>query len=377
MVLGYLVRGPLGGMAWHHLQYLLGLRALGHDVWFVEDSDDDPSCYRPDTDETTTDPSYGLAFAAWTLERLGFGRRWSYFDAHAGRWRGPGADGAVALCTSADVILDLSGVTPARPWLLEAPTRVLVDTDPAVTQIRHLTDPAARERAATHTHFFTFAENVGRSGCTVPDDGFPWMPTRQPVVLDQWPVTPGDPARPLTTVMQWQAHPPLDHGGRRLGSKRETFLSGYLDLPARVSTRLELAVGSPSAPRDLLRRNGWSVLDPRGPSRDPWTFQEYVRHSAGEWSVASEAYVATCSGWFSERSTSYLASGRPVVVQDTGFSKWLPSGLGVLPFRTPDEAAAGIADVLGRYGAHCRAAREVAAESFDASRVLANLLRVC
>ena len=187
VVLGYLVRGPLGGLAWHHLQYVLGLARLGHDVVFLEDSDDFPSCYNPITNaRASADPSYGLVFTTQTFERIGLGGCWAYYDAHTAQWLGPMAAGARDFCGTADLCLNLSGMNPVRPWLEGIPVRALIDTDPAFTQIRHLTDPEARERARQHTAFFTFGENLPARRSTIPDDGLPWRATRQPVVLDAW-----------------------------------------------------------------------------------------------------------------------------------------------------------------------------------------------
>lgn len=369
-VLGYVIRGPLGGLAWHHLQYALGLDRLGHDVLFYEDSDDYPACYDPARNVTDTDPSYGLVFAAAAFTRLGLGERWAYHDAHAGAWRGPAAARALEFARTADLLIDISGVNPLRPWHLAIPARALIDTDPAFTQIKHLTDPVALARALAHTAFFTFGENLPRGVATIPDDGLPWQATRQPIVLDAWPVTPGPAAGRFTTVMQWDSYPALEYAGQRYGMKSESFRK-VMDLPRRTSAAVfELAVGSASAPRRDLRRLGWSVRDPRRPTRDPWAYQRYIRRSKAEFGVAKHGYVASRSGWFSERSAAYLASGRPVVVEDAGFTTWLPAGSGVLAFATPEEALAGIEAVTRDYAAHGRAAREIAAGYFDARVVL-------
>jgi hypothetical protein len=374
VVLGYLVRGPLGGLAWHHLQYVLGLARLGHTVTFAEDSDDYPSCYDPDRGVVDADPAYGLRFAAETFGRVELGGRWAYHDAHTARWLGPCAERIGDIFASADLLLNLSGVNPLRPWALEVPARVLVDTDPAFTQVRHLTDPAARSLAEAHTAFFSFGENIARRGRSeVPVDGFAWQPTRQPVVLEAWPMTPGPATGLFTTVMQWDSYPARTYRGRRYGMKADSF-GPYLDLPARAGAVFELALGSASAPRDLLREKGWQLRDPLAVTRDPWTYQRYLTGSKAEFGVAKHGYVASRSGWFSERSACYLASGRPVLVQDTGFTDWLPSGAGVLAFGTPEEAAAGVEEVGRRYDFHCRAARNLAEEFFDARKVLPSLL---
>jgi hypothetical protein len=372
-VLGYVVRGPIGGMAWHHLQYVVGLARLGHDVRFLEDSDDYPSCYDPERGVVDENPSYGLAFASAAFERLGLPDCWAYHDARSGKWCGPAAGSALDWLARADVLLDISGVNPMRPWLMSVPCRVLVDTDPAFTQVRHLTDAAARARAAAHTAFFTFGENIPADRSSVPDDGLPWRPTRQPVVLDLWPVAPAPAGGRFTTVMQWDSYPAREYGGRRYGMKSESF-APYLDLPAQCRRDFELAVGSSSAPRDLLRQRGWDLRDPLEVTRDPWTYQSYIRESRGEFGVAKHGYVVSRCGWFSERSACYLASGRPVLVQDTGFRDWLTAEGGVVAFRTPEEARAGLADVERRYEHHVRESRAVAVEYFDAGKVLPKLI---
>ena len=373
LVLGYIVRGPLGGLAWHHLQYVMGLARLGHEVYFLEDSDDYPSCYDPARHVTGTDPTYGLRFAASTFEQVGFREQWAYFDAHTSRWFGPCADRIRELCSSTDLLLNVSGVNPLRPWLIKIPARAFVDTDPVFTQVRHLTKPGARYLALQHTSFFTFGENIGLQGSTIPNDGFPWQPTRQPVVLDVWPVTPGRPQGSFTTILQWDSYPAAELDGLRYGMKADAFRP-YIDLAEKTGAILELAVGSPSAPRVLLANRGWVVRNPLELTRDPWTYQRYIQQSKAEFSVAKHGYVVSRSGWFSERSTAYLASGRPVVVQETGFSAWMHTGLGAIGFNTPDEALAGIEDITRRYDIHCRAAREMAEEYFDARKVLPRLV---
>ncbi len=286
VVLGYVVRGPLGGMVWSNLQYLRGLADLGHDVWFVEDSGDYPSCYDPARGLTDTDPSYGLGFATRVLARIGLGGRWAYHDAHGRGWLGPGAQEVLEVCASAELLLDLCGVNPIRPWLADIPTRVLVDEDPVFTQLRHLTDPEARRRAEGHNAFFTFGVNFGRGGCEIPDDGLPWRPTRQPVVLDDVAVTAGPEDGRFTTVMQWESYPAREHDGRRYGMKSDAF-APFLDLPRTAGRIFEIALGGPAAPRATLRAHGWRLRDPLRITRDPWTYQRYIAGSKAEFSVAA------------------------------------------------------------------------------------------
>jgi hypothetical protein len=373
VVLGYVVRGPLGGMVWSNLQYLMGLARLGHDVWFVEDSDDYPSCYDPARGVTDTDPAYGLHFAERVLGRIGLSERWAYHDAHAQRWLGPAAPRILEVCAAADLLLDLCGVNPLRAWLERIPVRVLVDEDPAFTQIRHLGGGEARRRALAHTAFFTFGANFGRPGCSIPDDGLPWRPTRQPVVLEALAATPPPDAGRFTSVMQWESYPALEHEGRRYGMKADSF-APFLALPARCGRIFELALGGPAAPRELLRANGWRLRDPVPLTRDPWTYLRYVAASRAEFGVAKHGYVTSSSGWFSERSVAYLASGRPALVQDTGFSAWLPTGKGLLAFSSPEQACAGVEEILRDGRSHARAARELAEAQFASGRVLTDLI---
>lgn len=372
-MLGYIVRGALGGHAWQHLQYAIGLRQLGHDVYFLEDSDDFESCYDPTTHEMTRDPSFGLEFARSIFKHVGMPERWAYYDAHTAMWLGPSAPDVDELCRTADVCLNVSGVNPLRDWMLQVPLRVLVDTDPVFTQVRNLTDPAALQSAQGHNAFFTFAENIGTGDCGVPSDGLTWQPTRQPIVVEAWPVVPAPRDAIFSTMMQWESYPTVRHEGRTYGMKSLSF-EPYFELPSKVVARLELAIGSASAPRDRLAQAGWIVRDPYELSRDPWIYQGFIQGSKAEFTVAKHGYVSTASGWFSDRSAEYLASGRPVVTQETGFSRWLEADCGVLAFRSPDEARDAIERVCADYKRHSRAAREIAESFFESRRVLTSLL---
>jgi hypothetical protein len=373
VVLGYIVRGPYGGLAWHHLQYVMSLAALGHEVYFFEDSGDYPACCNPETGIIDTDPAYGLAFAARAFESVGAPNTWAYYDAHQSVWRGPLSTSAERIAQSADIVLNISAVNPVRSWFERVPIRVLVDSDPAFVQIRHLVDPGARALAQQHNNFFTFGENVNGEGCAIPGDGFEWKTTRQPIALDAWSTVPGNPTARFTTVMQWDSYPPREYGGRSFGMKSASF-PPYMDLPQRTDAELELALGSGPAPRNDLQRRGWFITDPTVIARDTRSYQSYISGSAAEFSVAKHGYVSSNSGWFSERSAAYLASGRPVVTQNTGFSTWLPTGCGVLAFDNADQALGAIEEVRCRYDAHSRAARELAEEYFDGRKVLARLL---
>ncbi|MGI9292890.1 MAG: hypothetical protein ACR2PS_02825 [Pseudomonadales bacterium] len=379
VVLGYIVRCPIGGMTWHHLQYVMGLAQLGHDVYFIEDSGDDSwACYDPVRNVSDPDPTYGLAFVTRTFAAVNLARRWAYHDALASQWHGPAAGLVDELSNNADLLLNLSGSNILRPWAMRIPRRVYVDTDPVFTQLRHLSNPSRRERALQHTHFVSFGENFGKSDCLIPDDGIIWQPTRQPIVLGAWPVLPPPDSGRFTTVMQWDKSiqdAPMAYQGVEYGRKADSF-SPYFDLPRQTETTLELALGGNDAPRKELRDCGWSTCNPHSVAGDPWAYQHYIQQSMAEFSVAKQGYVFARSGWFSERSACYLASGRPVLVQETGFSDWLPTGCGVIGFQNRDEALGGLREISDHYETHCEAARRIAQEWFDASKVLSHLIDV-
>ena len=373
IVLGYIVRGPLGGLAWTPLHYLMGLANLGHEVYFVEDSNDYPSCYDPSQHITSIDPSYGLRFVTHIFQKVGLGDRWAYYDAHSLRWVGPCAERMLEICRTTDLLLNISGINPMRSWFMEIPTRVLIDTDPVFTQIRHLTEPLTLEQARHHTAFLSFGESINSEDCSVPDDHLTWKPTRQPIVLQAWPTTPGPKDGKFTTVMQWESYPAREYKGKQYGMKADSFTQ-FFRLPEWTDTKLELALGSPSAPRDHLRDKGWILRDPLEVSRDPWIYQRYLQESKAEFSVAKQGYVVSRSGWFSERSVAYLASSRPVVLQDTGFSRLFPTGKGLFSFTNMEEILGAIDAINTDYEGNCRAAREIATEYFAAEKVLGSLM---
>lgn len=373
IVLGYVVRWPLGGMVWSNLHFLMGLRDLGHEVYYLEDSDDYASCYDPTRCLTDKNPDYGLSFAANVLGRLCFGEQWAFHDAHTSTWHGPLSGKVRSITDGADLLLNLACANPLRPWLQNIPKRVYLDEDPAFTQIRLLTDPQARERALGHNCFATFGENIPRGTSRVPADSLSWLPTRQPVYLPAVPVGAPEPEGNFTTVMQWQSYRTLEFDAVRYGVKAESF-EPLLDLPAVTGPVFEIALGGSSAPRGMLRRKGWKLLNPLSLSQDPWTYEAFIRQSKAEFGLAKEGYVVANTGWFSERSACYLAMGRPVLAQETGFSEWLRSSAGVVSFSNCEQAANGVQEITTCYSEHCRAARAVAEEYFDSRKVLPQLL---
>ncbi|HEV8378332.1 MAG TPA: hypothetical protein VGP99_05745 [Tepidisphaeraceae bacterium] len=366
---GYLIRYPLGGFSWHHLQYLLGFRALGHKVTYVEHFGWANSCYDPSTNLQTSNPQYGLRYFTDMLERVGFQGNWCFL-AEDGMTHGMQRSELADACTECDIYFNLSNMN----WIAEfglCRRRVLIDTDPAFTQIGFgMGGPFSR-----YHRLFTYGENVHKRS-SMPTAGEDWLPTRQPVVLTHWKVKAGDQSAPFTTIMNWSSYREREHEGRVYGQKNREF-PPYYDLPQETHAPMEIAIGAPPVVSERLLQGGWTISDPREATRTPHVFQLYVARSRAEFSVAKHAYVSTRCGWFSDRSACYLASGRPVVLQDTGFSDVLPCGMGLLSFGNTQEAKTAIASIGENYKDHCHSARKIAEEYFDSNKVLGSLLERC
>ena len=367
VVAGIMGRYPFGGVAWCSLMYLLGLRTLGHEVYYVEDTGE--CVYDPDRNAITEDPGYAVAHVRAALHRYGLGDRWSFVN-YDGTYYGGDRSAVGEYCASADLFLNVSGGSWFwRDEYLRIPRRVFVDSDPAFTQISLVTREASlREFFGRFDHVFTFGSNVGTPASPLPSAGLHWHKTWQPIVLDEWPV--GDPPveRRFSTVMTWKIKSFADIGG----NKDQQF-ARFIDLPARVGDRFELAV---NGPHDLLRSHGWRTVDAMSVSRGLDDYRAFIRRSYAEFGVAKHTYVVTNSGWFSDRTECYLASGRPALVQDTGWTAHLPHGRGLLAFTSLDEAADGIARIDRDYALHARDARAIAEEHFRADVVLPRLLDV-
>jgi hypothetical protein len=369
VVCGYMIRHPVAGNLLAFFHYVLGLHRLGHEVAYLEESGWPYSCYDPVTRHWQDHPDTGLAVVRALAAEHGMSIPVCYVNRDTGRVDGSDRAGVRRMLESADLLLNIGGVC----WLPEfelCHRRGLVDMDPVFTQVAQF---AARVLPDYDVHF-SYGANIGRPGCTVPTGGVEWLPTVPPVVPELWqcPAPPAD--APFTTVANWGSYGGLTHDGEHYGQKDEEFLR-LVDLPRRTAQRLELAISGGQDVRGRLRAAGWSVRDAgEEVSTDVPTYRGYITGSRGEFSAAKNAYVKTRSGWFSDRSVCYLAAGRPVVLQDTGFSDWLPTGRGVLAFTNIDEAADQLERVNADYPAHGRAARDLAERVFDYRVVLPRLL---
>jgi hypothetical protein len=383
VVTGLLAQHPLGGVTWDYLQYPLGLARLGHDVWYLEDSGEWPYDVNGPGGRASSveDCSANLERLRSVMDRIGLADRWMYRCPIGSTWFGLADAQRESVIGSADLLLNVSGTLHRPERYRSIPRLAYVDSDPVFTQVK-IASGAGRfpARVDQHDVHFSFGERIGESlSEAVPRTRFDWQPTRQPIVLSEWPRAASG-RSVYTTVLNWASYAAPSYNGCRYGQKNVEF-AHFMELPELVApVELEVAVkavrrrGKPTAPVERMQRLGWRVVSPDVVCPDLDSYREYITSSRGEWSVAKHGYVVGQPGWFSCRSACYLAAGRPVVVQDTGFADVLPVGEGIVAFRTLDEAVDALADVESRYAHHSRAAREIAEEYFDSNRVLGELI---
>ncbi len=376
VLLGMMTKMPVAGVIWQTIHYLLGFQRLGYDVYYVEAHARTPSMLMrsPDDDGSVN----AAAFIAGVMKRFDLADRWAYQALHDdGACYGMSESGLMRLFRAAELVVNLHGGTEPRPEHSATGRLVYLGTDPVQLEIE-----LAEGRGETiaflepHSAFFTFAENYGQPDCRLPrSDRFELHPTRQPVLLELWP--PDGPTRDaFTTIANWE-QPWREvrwEGEVYHWSKHFEFLK-LVDLPSRTAQRLELALANCSAgDRRLLERHGWTIRDSLAFSTDADAYRDYIAGSRAEFTVAKDQNVRFRSGWFSDRAVTYLAAGKPVVTQDTGFGSVLPTGEGLFAFSSADEALAAIEEVNADYRRHSAAARQIAAEHFEAERVLERLL---
>lgn len=378
VVFGMMGRTPFAGVAWQVLHYLEGLRRLGHEVYYIEDTGAWP--YDAEQNTITDDCRYTVNYIGQLMTWCGSPDRWAYRSAVDGTTFGLSESGVTSLLESADALVNLTGATLLRDEHLRIPIRIYLETDPVLPQIE-----VAQGRKFTlelldaHTHHFTFGENLGALDCGVPVERYQYQPTRQPIVLEWWwppsGTQPQPPAR-FTTIANWQqAGKDIEWNGETYAwSKHHEFLK-FIDLPHRTAQPFELALAcSDTEVLRLLAAHGWRVVDALPLSRDILPYRSYIQNSHGEFTVAKDQNIRLRSGWFSDRSASYLAAGKPVITQNTAFDRILPTGRGLFGFQTTDDVAEALERITSDYASHAIAAREIAEEYFAAERVLGSLL---
>ena len=358
-----------GGAAWAVLQYVAGLRRLGHDVLLLEQMP--PEAVEP-AGSALAD-SGNASYFSRAAAQAGVASGAALVVGETGEAHGSSFDELVEWTASADLLLNVSGILSDPRLFEQIRVRAYLDLDPAFNQLWQ--EQGIDMHFAGHTHFVTVGQAIGTPACPVPTLGLDWIPTVPPVVLDRWPVADG-PGDAWTTIGNWRGYGSVEQDGVHYGQKAHSMRE-YVDLPGKARARFRLALGiHPGETPDLeaLDKHGWPLADPLEVAGTPDAYQEFIRGSRGELGVAKSGYVLSRCGWFSDRSACYLASGRPVVAQETGWSAFIPAGEGLLAFSDTDSAAAAIESVESRYEEHARAARALAEEHLDSDRVLDRLL---
>ncbi len=378
-VLGMMGRCPFGGQTWLYLNWLLGLSRLGHDVWYVEDDSVWP--YDPVQNTVTCDCTYAIKHVSKCMERIGLAGKWAFrlADRRGGCW-GLCESRLGDLYGSCDVLLNVVGATDLREEQLAAPRRIYVETDPVVAELRLAKgDKHTQEAFANHDLIATYGENFGNPDCHVPLNGLDskYRRTRQPIALENWPVCYDADASYFTTIGNYrQIGEDVEYQGDIYSWSKHHEWEKFIDLPRRVKQAFEVALKiDESADQERLNSFGWRLISPVEMSLDVFgAYQQYFRKSRAEFTVAKDQNVRLRSGWFSERDACYLATGKPVVAQDTGFGNILPTGEGLFAFQTMDDILGAIDRINTDYYGHCKAARAIAGEYFAAEKVAAKLL---
>jgi hypothetical protein len=378
---GYIGSYCTSGVTWDYIQYPLGLFLLGHDVYYVEDTYG-YACYY-DPNYAWDDPTPVVNYLAATMKNFGLQERWAYRDGISGKCFGLSLEKVKELCASADVFINISQSTYMRDEYLKIPKRILIDSDPMFTQIqdaKDFSDEELRKKFLRFNYLFSFGENINAENCRVPKYELKWHITRQPVCLQYWNNNLAiPPASGFTTIMNLAARKKIVYKGEEWGQKDVEF-EKILQLPKKYRSSLFKIILSCSVNNkddkeySWLKKAGWDIIKADDVIKDVNDYREFIFQSLGEFSVAKETYVKANTGWFSCRSACYLAAGRPVIVQDTEWTKYLPAGQGLLAFTDVQSAFKAIDTVMADTKKHAKAAKEIAAEYFDSEIVLTQML---
>jgi hypothetical protein len=366
VVAGTIGRSGLGGQAWASLQYLLGFRALGHDVFYLEDCGKSSWVYNWEKTEWTTDLDYPAEYVRSCLDP--YGLPWIYRTDEGSR--GAALDAFLQFCATADLLI--MRAVPLWVWREEysAPKRrAFIDVDPGFTQISIANgDEGLAQGVDRCERHFTVGQKIGNPGCAAPGARGPWLKTLPPVFLPEWPFADTD-ATHFTTIVRWQGFKEVTFQGRSYGQRNAEFPK-LQDLPRR--TRQPFRVAQMGVDPKTLEAHGWEVVPGEIISQTPQSYREFIQQSRGELGIPKHGYVAMRGGWISDRSVCYLASGRPVVIEDTGAE--VGGGDGFVAFTDADSALAAIDKVNSEYKKHRLAARQLAQHVFATEKVLPKFL---
>jgi hypothetical protein len=381
IVFGIVFWYPLAGVTYQFLHYLIGLRRLGYDPYYIEDST--RWVYDPDIDAISPDALKNINKVARVFERYGFADRWAFRGSYkGGECYGMPETQILKLYQEADAFLNITGSLDFREEHFACRRRIYVETDPFASQVLVWEGNEWKiSQLRAHDVLFSFGENIGSPDCDVPVSHFQWLPTRQPVVLDIWDnktLIQGDAYRTIATWKNKQRG--ITFRGETYYWTKDIEFMKVIDLPAQCSSRFELGLNVAGRlvgdeVLSQLRRHGWQVVDSVTVSKDIDSYRRYIQHSRGELTVARDQYVRPRTGWFSDRSACYLTAGRPVIMQDTGFGKRLPTGKGLFAFRTTGDILGAIETIESDYQGNCQTARDIAVEYFSAENVIGSLMQ--
>jgi hypothetical protein len=361
----------LGGAAWAVIQYLLGFDRLGHEVLFVEQCEE--SSIQPDGASFVG--SENASYFRQVMTDLSLEGASALVKVGSEQTVGVPYPHLRELAAGADVLVNISGSLTDERLIGDIPVRIYLDLDPAFTQVWHA--QGIDMHFGGHTHFVTVGQAIGSPDCPVPTCGLSWIPIVPPVALSHWPLASEVTYNAFTTVGNWRGYGSVEHNGVHYGQRAHS-LREFMSLPTLTDARFLLALAIHREEKkdiEALTEAGWGMLDPAQVAGTPAQYHEFIQGSRAEFAVAKSGYVASRSGWFSDRSTCYLASGRPILVQETGFSRFLPVGEGLFAFNTVDDVLAAIDELNHRYAHHARAARSFAEEYLDSDKVLTELLQ--
>lgn len=376
VVFGTMCRDPVAGMVWLYLQHLLGLEQLGYETYYVEWH----GRWVPNPMDASEDAHVPRVLIGDVMRRFSLADRWICRADHLGEGRTFGGlppEKLPRLYTEAEAIINVTGSHFIEDEQLACPRRVYLETDPGIPQVKlHAGNPDTWRLVRGHTHNFTWAQNFAHPDCLLPATDLQYWPTRQPVVPELWEGINGASRGRFTTIAKWRKKgKDIEFAGDLYRWSKDLEFLKVLQLPQRSAQPLELALsGIDPDDRTMLTRYGWRVVDAVPVSSSLGNYRRYIQDSRGEFSIVKDQYRRLRTGWFSDRSVCYLAAGRPVVLQDTGFSNVLPTGEGLFTFQTVDDILAAFAAIASDYARHSRAAREIAHEYFDARKVMGDLL---
>jgi hypothetical protein len=376
VVSGAIANKPFnGGATWTRLSYVLGLRDLGHNVFFIEQIDA-KSCVGADGTLSSFADSANLNYFRTICQSFQLQRKAALISVEDNQIDGAERDEVLEVLQSALLLINISGHLKGAYLAACNGRKAYLDLDPGFTQMWAATS-VGESNLTGHDVYFTVGENIGHPICSIPTNGIHWLATRQPGVSRKWPITPPSDPKVFSTIASWRGpYGPVRWENQTYGPKAHEFRK-FLSLPCQTHAHFCLALDihpADSHDREQLLRHRWEVRESRTEVSDPFSFRRFVQRSAAEFSVAQPAYVHTKSGWFSDRSVRYLFSGKPVLVQDTGFSRNYPIGQGIVPFSNLTQAVTGVENILQDYDSHAAAARAIAEKFFDSRLVLNELL---